>query len=231
MSSLPFPLFNRGVHFLKKTPLPFHVFVGFFHWIGENYWIWRGNILFSEIEKSVLLKFHFKIYHGTSKICNCDSEKHTPLYIHPCTYTPVHTPLYIHPCCLVGQLLNESQSLKRQRSNVKSTWDYTSVPTLSGLTRALLTLIWWSMLDPFIFVIPAGFDNQGYRRELKLIRKTASNTQVFRFSNCKSAVQSKLGPQRLAQLGYSNVHRLYVKMEIQSNTKVLTSVCTCLWLW
>jgi len=87
------------------------------------------------------------------------------------------------------------------------------------------------MLDPFIFVIPEGFDNHGYRREIKLIRKTASKTQVFHFSNCKSAVLSKLGPQRLAQLEYSNVHRLCVKMEIQNNTKVLTSVCTCLWLW
>ena len=75
-----------GVYISSKKHPPlinsfsiFHFFVGFFHWIGENYWVWRGNILFSEIEKSVLLKFHFKFYLGTSKICNCDSEKHTPL--------------------------------------------------------------------------------------------------------------------------------------------------------
>ena len=31
-----------------------------------------------------------------------------------------------------------------------------------------------------------------------------TGTQVCRFSNCKLAVQSKLGPQRFAQIGYSN---------------------------
>ena len=32
-------------------------------------------------------------------------------------------------------------------------------------------------------------------------------TLLCRFSNCKLAVQSKVGLQRLAQHGYSNVHR------------------------
>ena len=210
MSCLPFPLFNRGIHFIQKkhTHPPFnsfsifHVFVGFFHWIGENYWVWRGNILFSEIKK---VSFWNSILNFTS-----EHQKYV---------------------IVILKNISKVKACWDKDRIVRSTWDYTSVATLSGLTRALLTLIWWSMLDPFIFVIPAGFDNQGYRRELKLIRKTASNTQVFRFRNCKSAVQSKLGPPRLAQLGYSNVHRLYVKMEIQSNTKVLTSVCTCLRLW
>ena len=33
------------------------------------------------------------------------------------------------------------------------------------------------------------------------------DTLLCRFSNCKLAVQSKVGLQRLTQLGYSNVHR------------------------
>ena len=41
-------------------------------------------------------------------------------------------------------------------------------------------------------------------------------TQVYRFSNCKLAVQSKLGPQRLAQHGYSNVHRWGVSKVVRS---------------
>ena len=34
-----------------------------------------------------------------------------------------------------------------------------------------------------------------------------NHTLLCRFSNCKLAVQSKVGLQRLTQLGYSNVHR------------------------
>ena len=39
---------------------------------------------------------------------------------------------------------------------------------------------------------------------------TISTTKVCRFSNCKLVVQSELGPQWLAQLGYSNLHWLCV---------------------
>ena len=43
--------------------------------------------------------------------------------------------------------------------------------------------------------------------EEKKIKKEGWGTQICRFSNCKLAVQYKVGLQRLAQLGYSNVHR------------------------
>ena len=50
----------------------------------------------------------------------------------------------------------------------------------------------------------------GYRRVFRAPTPTRNQssmkvTQVCRFINCKLAVQSKLGPQRLSQLGYSNV--------------------------
>ena len=50
------------------------------------------------------------------------------------------------------------------------------------------------------------------------------NPILCRFSNCKLAVQSKLGLQRLAQLGYYNVHRLYI-VSIYIKSKSLLSVC------
>ena len=39
-------------------------------------------------------------------------------------------------------------------------------------------------------------------------------TLLCRFSSCKLAVQSKVGLQRLSQLGYSNVHQWGVMLEI-----------------
>ena len=41
-------------------------------------------------------------------------------------------------------------------------------------------------------------------------------TQVYGFSDRKLAKQSKLGPQRLAQLEYTNVHRLCVQWLINN---------------
>ena len=40
-------------------------------------------------------------------------------------------------------------------------------------------------------------------------------TLLCRFSNCKLAVQSKVGLERLAQLGYSNVHWLGVIYQLR----------------
>ena len=41
-------------------------------------------------------------------------------------------------------------------------------------------------------------------RDNSILNRTC-HTLLCRFINCKLAVQSKLGPQRLSQLGYSNV--------------------------
>jgi len=46
-------------------------------------------------------------------------------------------------------------------------------------------------------------------------------TQVCRFINCKLAVQSKLGPQRLSQLGYSNVIFLTPRKKKVTTIRVL----------
>ena len=55
--------------------------------------------------------------------------------------------------------------------------------------------------------IRGGGDIEGFFRAPTPTRNQSSMkvTQVCRFINCKLAVQSKLGPQRLSQLGYSNV--------------------------
>ena len=49
-------------------------------------------------------------------------------------------------------------------------------------------------------------------------------TQVCRFSNCKLAVQSKLGPQRLDKLRYSNVHRICVHAVFLFNRGLMYNV-------
>ena len=46
-----------------------------------------------------------------------------------------------------------------------------------------------------------------------ILLSSGNSTQVCRFSNCKLTVQSKLGLQRLTQLGYLNVHRWGVMMK------------------
>ena len=54
-----------------------------------------------------------------------------------------------------------------------------------------------------------------YERFIQTIQCT--QPQVCRFSNCKLAVQFKTGLQRLAQLGYSNVHWLCVNDKDMAN--------------
>ena len=48
-------------------------------------------------------------------------------------------------------------------------------------------------------------------------------TQVCHISNCKLSVQSKLGAQWSAQLGYSNIHRLFVQCPIYNGTGLIWS--------